>query len=85
MGDVVNFPSEQESPQKVADDYFGVCPECGKSDGYINAGRSHWFICKEHKIKWLVGCNLFSDWRHQTEGEGDGRQQVGACAWAFRV
>jgi hypothetical protein len=26
-------------------------------------------ICKEHKVKWCVGSNLFSSWRHETEQE----------------
>jgi hypothetical protein len=49
--------------------YFGGCPTCGQSDGYLNAGRSHRFFCKEHKTAWLVGSNLFSDWRRETEEE----------------
>src|SRR5215216_6505131 len=48
---------------------FGVCPECEKSDGYINVGRGHWFFCKAHKVKWCVGSNLFSGWREETEEE----------------
>jgi hypothetical protein len=51
------------------DDYFGACPHCGRNDGYANVGRSHWFFCKVHKTKWLVGANLFSSWHEQTEEE----------------
>jgi hypothetical protein len=50
-----------------ADGYFGLCPTCHKTDGYINVGRSHWFLCDEHKVKWLIGANLFSSWRHESE------------------
>ena len=53
----------------VCSHYFGVCPECGKSDGYINVSRTHWFFCKAHKTKWCIGANLFSSWREQTEDE----------------
>jgi hypothetical protein len=49
------------------DDYFGVCPTCQKTDGYTNVGRSHWFFCKEHRVKWWVGSNLFSSWQGETE------------------
>ena len=42
---------------------FGGCPECHKSDGYLDVEREHWFICKEHKTKWCVGENLFSIWQ----------------------
>ncbi len=37
------------------------------SDGYINLGRNHWFICDEHRTKWSIGSNLFSSWREETE------------------
>jgi hypothetical protein len=48
------------------DDYFGLCPFCLHTDGYINIGREHWFFCKEHKAKWCAGSNLCS-WRDDTE------------------
>jgi hypothetical protein len=53
----------------LVDDYFGVCPHCGKTDGYINIGRSHWMFCREHRVKWWIGSNIFSSWRYQTEAE----------------
>ena len=51
------------------DDYFGVCPICHKTDGYVNVGRTHVFYCKEHKVSWCAGANLFSTWRYETEEE----------------
>lgn len=51
------------------DSYFGVCPKCLKNDGCVNVGRSHWFYCKEHRVCWCVGSNLFSSWRYETEAE----------------
>jgi hypothetical protein len=53
----------------AADDYFGLCPECHTTDGYINTGRCHWFYCLEHKTCWCVGSNLFSSCKTQTEEE----------------
>jgi hypothetical protein len=53
----------------AGDDYFGVCPTCFKFTGYINIGKGHWFFCKEHRVKWWFGSNIFSDWRQQTEEE----------------
>ena len=50
-------------------DHFGVCPYCQKSDGFINVGRGHFFLCHEHKVKWFVGENLFDSWKLQTEAE----------------
>jgi hypothetical protein len=26
--------------------YFGGCPLCGRTDGYRNIGRAHWFSCE---------------------------------------
>jgi hypothetical protein len=57
------------STRKQADGYFGWCPHCRNNDGYLNVGRSHWFVCDEHKTKWCIGANLFSSWRDETEEE----------------
>ncbi len=58
------------SSEKVeVKNYFGGCPICGKTDGFINVGSSHWFMCAEHKTKWCVGANLFSGWKEQTVAE----------------
>ena len=53
----------------VVTDYFGGCPKCGRNDGPFNAGRAHWFVCHEHKVRWTCGTNLFSGWRDETEAE----------------
>ena len=50
-------------------DYFGGCPECGKNNGCLNVGRSHWFICHDHKKRWFIGSNLFSGWKEETPEE----------------
>ena len=65
------FPDEDgpHGDEGADDDYFGVCPECGKSDGCINIGRAHWFYCTEHKIRWCIGWNLFSGWQYETEDQ----------------
>ena len=46
--------------------HCGVCPQCGKSDGFVNMGKEHWFICRDHKTKWFAGVNLFDGWENQT-------------------
>ncbi len=48
-------------------DYFGDCPECGCNDGYLNIYKANWMVCHEHKKRWLVGEDLFSSWRFETE------------------
>jgi hypothetical protein len=49
--------------------YFGGCPECGKTNGYINVQAAHWFVCDEHLTKWAAGWNLFSSWKEESEEE----------------
>ena len=60
MADIVNFPIAEK-----VDDYFGLCPTCKNTNGYLNIGGEHWFHCDEHKMKWSVGYNIFSDWRDE--------------------
>jgi hypothetical protein len=55
--------------QDPAANYFGTCPECGRCDGYVNVGKSHWFYCQRHETRWSPGSNLFSSWRYETEAE----------------
>ncbi len=52
-----------------SDHYFGGCPECGDTDGYLNAERVHFFICNKHKTRWRIGENLFSSWHEETEAD----------------
>ena len=54
-------------PKVTTDEYFGGCPHCGETAGYINIGRDHWFVCDRHKTKWWIGSNLFSSWRDEDE------------------
>ncbi len=64
MTEVVQFPEKV-----TTDEYFGGCPTCGKNDGYFNVHRTHWMVCNRHKTRWLVGSNLFSSWREETEAD----------------
>lgn len=48
-------------------EHFGVCPICGKTDGYLNYGSSHYFVCDAHQVYWEVGANLFSCWKDEDE------------------
>lgn len=52
---------------RTKDNYFGVCPVCGWTDGYLNDGPDHWFVCDEDLTKWYIGTNLFSDWKEETD------------------
>jgi hypothetical protein len=47
--------------------YDGLCPICRKTDGFLNAGRDHWYFCREHKVAWCAGSNLYSTWQFETE------------------
>jgi hypothetical protein len=46
---------------------LGDCPRCGRNDGHLNVYKSHWFICKRHKMKWYAGYDLFPSWQEETE------------------
>ncbi len=50
-------------------EYFGACPTCHKTDGYVNVGNDHWFICKQHRAKWCIGANLFSSAMEESDEE----------------
>ena len=53
----------------LGEDHFGGCPICGCCDTCLNIGRSHWYVCHQHKVRWNVGENLFSSWRNETEDD----------------
>ena len=61
MGKVIQFRQQPEV------DYFGGCPFCRRLDACLNIGRDHWYACGRHRVKWCVGSNLFSAWRHENE------------------
>ena len=49
------------------ENYFGHCPVPEHENYYLNIGRAHWMVCDKCRIKWLMGENLFSSWRGQSE------------------
>ncbi|MGO6798374.1 hypothetical protein ACCT24_34955 [Rhizobium ruizarguesonis] len=49
------------------DDFSGLCPICHRNDGMLNVGKTHWTVCHTHNVRWSIGTNLFSGWRHETE------------------
>jgi len=66
--DVIREAEKKKIEIKSPSDYhFGVCSVCGKSDGHLNIERAHHYVCYNHKKRWHIGSNLFSDWRHETE------------------
>jgi hypothetical protein len=62
----------RDTPQAQAEyerenGYWGLCPECHRTDGCLNIGGNHWFFCEQHRTRWCVGWNLFSAWRDEPE------------------
>jgi len=53
----------------TVDEVWGGCPKCLSHDGYLNLYREHWFKCDSHRVRWRVGSNLFSSWRHESESD----------------
>lgn len=45
---------------------FGACPFCLREGHCLNVNRDHWFMCPEDRVRWYVGSNLFSGWKHET-------------------
>jgi hypothetical protein len=59
-----------------AENYFGGCPTCCKNDGYLNVYSGNYVVCHEHRVFWLVGTNLFSDWRDETKSDWERNQAL---------
>ncbi len=55
-----------EAKDRPEANYFRDCPRCGGNDGYLNVGKTHWFVCHKHKTRWCVGFGLFSSWMDET-------------------
>ena len=66
-GVVVQFPKQQRPKPWAA--YEGNCPQCGLTSRIINVRRTHWGYCAEHRLKWFIGENLYSNWRDETEAD----------------
>ena len=64
MSEVVQFHPRRTGSRN---ERLGGCPHCGRNDGWLNVGRDEWVVCNRHQVKWFMGSNLFSDWRHETE------------------
>ena len=47
------------------DAHFGLCPKCHCTDGHLNVQHVHFYVCHSCKTAWLVGANLFGDWRYE--------------------
>lgn len=62
---VIQFVPKRMHPR--SDRLLGLCPMCGRNDGYANIGKDHWAVCHEDSNKWLVGRNLFSSWMYEDE------------------
>lgn len=51
------------------DDRFGLCPECHRTDGYMNIHSDHRYVCDKHMTKWCTSSNMFSDWKDKAEAD----------------
>jgi len=53
---IIMMTTQQQTEQS---DHDGLCPVCHKTDGYFDIVRAHWFFCREHRMAWWVGTNLY--------------------------
>ena len=58
-----------EAIRGPGNEFSGGCPVCGFTDGYLNVGRAHYFVCHVHRIRWHRGDNLFSSWRWESHAD----------------
>ncbi len=45
---------------------FGLCPHCQGTDGYLNIGRFHWFVCDVHKTRWHTASGVLG-WQDEDQ------------------
>jgi hypothetical protein len=62
-------------PCNAVNHNFGVCPICHRTSDYLNVGNDHWFVCNEHKTKWVIGANLFSSCMDETPEQQRAEQE----------
>ena len=86
MCNVVDFEARRrERERQMWGTRFGGCPQCGGTDGYLNVGPFHWFICDQHRTRWLPAHNLFADWRDESEDIWEAnRQKLAEYHWVDR-
>jgi len=62
-----------ENTRKLTDQLhpanWGMCPVCGKHNGYVNLGAEFWIICHQHKTKWSIGDDLLAGWQDQSASQ----------------
>jgi len=58
---------ESQAGYERTQGHFGLCPYCHRTDGFLNVGGNHWFVCDAHRTRWCAGWNLFSSWRDEPE------------------
>lgn len=76
--DDIPVDDSQTAASRETDPYWGLCPKCHMHDGYVNLGCDHFFICREHKLAWCIGANLFSSWQDETqEQQAETRRMLG--------
>jgi hypothetical protein len=63
---------DMQSWSQDHDDYWGLCPECHAEPILRNVRSTHWATCSRGcGVRWTVGDNLFSSWRHEDEAVWD--------------
>ncbi len=38
--------------------YWGNCPECRGTDGWVNIDWAFWFVCEQHQVRWHIPRNI---------------------------
>ena len=48
------------NPTRIEDDE-GVCPICGTNDGSYVLSDGPWFVCHQHKVRWMASEALWRE------------------------
>jgi hypothetical protein len=59
---------------------YGVCPDCGRHDGYVNTGRGLWWgVCAKDEVRWRIEEKVCLFWEGASEADwGQNWEKIGS-------
>ena len=70
---------EQPLPP-LAVHYEGCCPRCHSGGELVHVDREQFIVCRDHRLAWHIGSNLYSGWRNLTpEQQAENRRFLECC------
>ena len=60
--------------------YEGCCPLCHSGGELVHVNREQFIVCRDHRLAWHIGSNLYSGWRELTEEQqAENRRFLECC------